>query len=308
MIGLAIASRPTSLFALIPFVYLIYNDKVGLKKIFLFLFTGLMTSIILFLPLYLKFGLNFITFYPLSPTLTLVWTNASYYLGSLAILFVIVEVILNYKILYEKIFKEKENISRFLFIAVISFLIPFLIAPYEMAYIIPVIPFGLVLINKILKKNRFVILCILLLLPSFVSIAVPGDDSLIDSGLIQKDWDIRNDIVFLSEKIIHSDITNSAVISSEYLPIISNLYETSQKNPKKIGMVGYGKYESNEHFNSEKNVLYLYLASPEELNNLRRKGYNVYYIGNVALEMTKDKYGYDLNEYNSSNIIKIILT
>jgi hypothetical protein len=302
MMGLAIASRPTSIFLMIPFLYLIYQENHYPQKILKFSFSVLTTSILSFLPLYLIYGIDFVTFYPFNMPLMAVWADASYFFGSIAIIFGVILIICNTKVIYHKIIKEKNKMFIFLFLSIFFIIIPFINAPYEVAYLIPAIPFGLLLTNGIAKKKFFIVFCILLLLNSFVGLNITSSNNFIQDGLIKKERDASNNVVSHLKKIIDSDINNSVVISGEYLPFIAYLSETSGKPFKTINMVGYGNLESNEYFIGKKNIRYVYLASLDEIRNFQKEGYTIYYIGNTTYKMTKTMFRYDLDNYNCSNI------
>ncbi|WP_460008893.1 hypothetical protein [Methanobacterium movens] len=304
MMGLAIGSRPTSLFLIIPFIYLIYRENLDYKKILYFLVMVLITSIILFLPLYITYGLKFITFYPSSPDIGTIWSNFSEYFGVLSIILGLFLIIYHSKDFYRKIFNKKDYKIIFLVVAIFSILIPFLMAPYEIEYLIPLIPFGLVLLSQSSKKsNFFIIFCILIILNAFVGIDFASSSEFVDDGFINKEISGRNALLDINNRIVNSDIENSVIISSEYLPFISYLYESSQENPENTAMKNK---EGFEYLSTEKNVQFVYLASLEEIKNFQNEEYNIYYIGNTALRMTNNIYGYDLNKYNCSNIFDII--
>ncbi|MDI6643669.1 MAG: hypothetical protein QME14_01315 [Methanobacteriaceae archaeon] len=310
MMGLAISSRPTSLFLMIPFLYLVYNDANPKKNIFKFTFLAFLTSILLFLPLYLEYGLSFLTYYPFSISWMTVWSDASYYFGSIAIIVGIILIFYNLKNLYNKIVLEKDKMFIFLVISIFFIILPFIKAPYEIAYLIPAIPFVLLLLNGISKKKFFVIFCILLLLNSFISLNVTSSKNFIqngvDDGLINSEINLQKNIVFNLKKIINSDINNSVIIYGEYLPFITYLYENSGEPIQPINMVGSGKLENNEYLIKKKNLRYVYLISLNDVLNFKKKKYKIYFVGNTTKNITKTEFGYDLTDYGCENIFRYL--
>lgn len=299
--GLSIGSRPTSIFLIIPFIYLIYIKNKDAKNIFNFSFTSIIIASILFIPLYLQYGLHFITFYYQDLYISSVWSDASYLFGSIAIIFGIVILILYSKVLFEEISKKNKMLIFFL-ISTFLIIILFIFAPYETAYLIPAIPFGILLINEISKRKFFIILCMLLLLNSFVSISILTDNSLVEDGLIKKEMDIRAKLLYIDQKIVHSNMQNSIIISGEHLPDLCYLQEISHNNKKEIGMIGFGDLEVKEHLNNDKNVLYVYLLSSEKVKLMKEKNYNIYYTGTGVKTLNKYIYKYDLSDYNCSDL------
>ena len=67
--------------------------------------------------------------------------------------------------------------------------------PYKVAYLIPIIPWTLIIFNEKLKKKYMVMVCILLLLNNIVSLNIVSDGSYelnIDSGSLVKNYESRS--------------------------------------------------------------------------------------------------------------------
>lgn len=298
MMGLAIGSRITSLILILPFIYLILAENKEIKKIMYFFVTTCATALILFLPLYLQYGLNFVSYYPTQTGIDFIWYDMTYYFGILAILFGLMLLVVSFNKLFENIIKKEET-TIFLLFSILLVIVLYTMAPYEMSYIIPAIPFGLVLLSKVSGRKIFGILCVLLLLNSFVSFGLISEFSIvIDKGAVITDAGSRTELIDRIGKIT-DNINNSIVISAEYFPTMCYIYEKSQNN---LQIIGFGKSDYEMHWNHEKNVGYIYLAHLNEIRDWQKKGYKVYYMGNSAIDFTKLNYKYDLNDYNYSNV------
>jgi hypothetical protein len=301
MMGLAIGSRITSLILILPFIYLILAENKEIKKIMYFFVTTCATALILFLPLYLQYGLNFVSYYPTQTGMDFIWYDMTYYFGILAILFGLMLSVISFNKLFENVIKKEET-TIFLLFSISLVVLLYIGAPYEMSYLIPAVPFGLLLLSKISNRKLFGILCIFLLLNSFIYVGLSSNISpIIDKGAVISDAETRTQLLNEIENIT-SNLNNSVIISGECFPIMCYLYEKLQKTPQ---IIGFGKNDYKIHWNYEKNVGYIYLARLNEVKYWQKKGYKIYYMGNSATDNTKLNYKFNLNDYNCSNAFTV---
>ncbi|HEY9206860.1 MAG TPA: hypothetical protein VIO58_13180 [Candidatus Methanoperedens sp.] len=204
-IGFAIGTRFTSLLMVIPLVYWMYVKKVNIPDFQKFISTGILTSALIFLPVLHKYGLEFLQgsgFMSTTPvresidsitnSILLSSINSiSEITGFLA--FVLILVLM---LLYKKSFPVTKNqhLLNFCWMVLILYGILYFIFPYKVAYLIPVIPWGLIILNEKLHKIHLVIICILLILNNIISIGIVVDDPYklgIDSGTTIKNFNER---------------------------------------------------------------------------------------------------------------------
>ena len=289
MMGLAIGSRITSVILILPFIYLISVENKEIKKIIYFFVTTCATALFLFLPLYLRYGLNFVSYYPTQTGMSFIWYDMAYYFGILAVLFGLILFILSFKKLFENVIK-KDEITIFSLFSIFLVVFLYIWAPYDVSYLIPAIPFGLLLVNEISKKNLCGILCVFLLLNSFIYVGLSSDLSVvIGKGAVISDYGFRTELMNNLDEIT-ANINNSIIISAEYFPIMCYMYEKSQKNKQ---IIGFGKHDYKMHWNPEKNVGYIYIARLNEIECWQKEGYNIYYIGGSTVDITKLNYRYN---------------
>ena len=301
MMGLAIGSRVTSVALILPFIYLILTETKNVKNAIYYVVIAIVTSIILYLPLFFQYNLNFLTYYLNDMTIIHVLLNINYSFGILAVSFGLMLLMLSFKSLLDNILK-KDSFTLFLLFFIGIVLILFIKAPYEVAYLIPAVPFLLILLNNISKKQFFAVFCILLISNAFISFASLNDPNIVEGGLIMHDIEFR-DTLLQMQVVTNSNITDSVIITGEYLYALSYFYEKSSKNPKLMGMIGGGNFETKEKWNFEKNVDYIYFAPLAKIKELQNKGYKIYYIGNSTLRITNSSYSYDLSQYNATNLL-----
>ncbi len=302
MMGFAIGSRITSAALILPFIYLIWIENKHAKNVIYYLIITFMVSLILFLPLFFQYNLDFLTYYPINVDMITIWQDFNYCFGTLAVAFGLMLFIISFKSLWKDILK-KDHFTLFLLFSIAMFVILFIKAPIQITYIIPAIPFALVLMNNISKKKFFTVFCFLLILNSFVSFASADVSHIVEDGVILDNIESKTALLHSAQIILNNDNKNSVIIVGEYLPSLCYLYEESARNPKVIGMVGFNEFETKEHFNSEKNVRYIYLASLDQILALQEKNIKTYYSGTNTLNLNECIYGYNLNNYNCSNIL-----
>ncbi|MBI5681008.1 MAG: glycosyltransferase family 39 protein [Methanobacterium sp.] len=297
MMGLAIGSRITSIILIFPFIYLILNDNnEKIRKITYFLMSMSIMALILFLPLLIQYGLGFLSYYPTSVGTSKISEDLNQ-LGLIALLWGILIFLISTGNLVDKV---RKNDKFFIFLLFVVFLVSIMYigAPYDAGYLIPAIPFGLVLLSSISKRKLFTIFCALLLLNSFISFELSnGTAPTIKEGLVLKDAEIRDKLTNVMERMVESNISDTIIISAEYIPILLYLDEKSQENPEFIEMNNDKMY-----WNLKKNRSYIYLLSSDKIKYWQKKGYKIYYMGSSAMEITRLNYNYSLTDYNCSNI------
>ncbi|CAG1004187.1 hypothetical protein METP1_03134 [Methanosarcinales archaeon] len=293
IMGLAVGSRITSAILIIPFIYLIWIENKKIKNIIYFvLFMGIISSL-LFLPLFVQYGLKFITYssanFTLKETIIYAGYNFIELIGWLPAIFVLLIFPLSLKILLKKII-EKDKYTLFLISAIVLIFILYIKAPYESGYLIPTIPFGLLLLNKILRKKLIVIFCILLLLNSFIYFNIIEKNKelniefngAIHDGMIKKDIDARTEQMSFTQKLLNANIKHSVIIIGWYLPIVSYFNK---------------KAKSTNNLDFENDNIYKGLMPLDELQDFQKKDYSCYYINEMD-NYTKRIYNFNLMDYN----------
>lgn len=306
ILGLAVGSRITSIIFIVPFIYLIWIENKRIKDIIYFIVTMVIISFILFLPLFIQQGLKFLTYYPsdltMIKTIVKAGSNAIGLIGNLPALFGLIMLILSLKVLFKKII-EKDKDTIFLVLAIISISILFIKAPYEKEYLIPVIPFSLLLLNKICKRELIMIFCLLLLLNSFLSFPIIGKNNggnivfnaTIDDGMIRKNINERTEQISFTHKLMNASINHSVIIIAWYLPVISYL-DPDVSYIKTAKFMGDQNDNNRGNWNFGKDIYYKHVIPPDQLQDFRNKGYSCYYIYGME-NYTRTVYNYDLNKY-----------
>jgi len=210
-LGFAIGTRFTSGFMIIPIVFWFLSKKVNCRKSLIFISTALGTAFLLFLPVLYKYKLEFLQgsgfFYtmPVRKSLGIAVGSVASALNSMAVeLFgvavlalLIFFIILTFK---NKAFydSERRHLLSFCWLTLLIFILLYFIFPYKVAYLIPIVPWGLIALNERLERKFTVIICILLLLNSAVSVKIVSDEVTpaikLDSGVVLKNYEDRKSL------------------------------------------------------------------------------------------------------------------
>jgi len=277
LMGLAISSRINLILFLLPFTYLVWKETRNIRKVIYFNLGASIIPIIMFSPLWIKYGLGLITYVQENFTLISYIEQVGYYIysgfGLLPIIIFLMGLLISAKKLIMQILNGNEEII-FLLLTIVPTLILYLKAPYATEYLIPVLPFGLILVGKLYSSRLFSLLCILLLLNSVVNVGfISIDDNgkpefkIIDEGDIKKDIDERIHRMQYSEQIRSSKINHSVVVAYYYLPNIQYLNLNSGKNYTKKG-----------YLDIDNDVEYIYSLNREEFEEFKKEGYTIYYV------------------------------
>jgi hypothetical protein len=183
-----------------------------------------------------------------------------------------------------QIFKSKQAFKIMdlnLFLIVLFYVILFIFKPEKNDYLIPAIPFLLILVDKLVPKKIFVIFLVLIISNSMVSfftldIAKYRNEKkisfhIIDKGLILKDIDFRNEYLAAASRLTQTKFPqNSIIIVGWYSSILKYLSKDwNQSDPK-----------------------YVSVLKETEIKNLL-KDHSIYYIP-PGYRTTLYNYGYDL--------------
>ena len=179
MLGLAIGTRVTSGAMLIPFLILLFeadgirNNVVRMSKLAV---PALLTSILLWYPVVHEYGLEFFTYYnvPYPSIQKILYKFSLEVWGVIGFLGIVISTGLLFlpnritakKFLFPRAVNEKHVIAWL--VAIDLYIIAFLKLPMESGYLIPIIPFVILLFGKYLYSKAFVFFCACLMVSAFV--------------------------------------------------------------------------------------------------------------------------------------------
>lgn len=185
-LGFAIGCRITSGAMVVPFsIMLLQADGLRANLIRILKITGLavITGALIYLPVYLEYGSAFLTYYdvPYPPIPKVLYKLSIETWGTVGLLGLIISVgllflpdrITRKKFLFPRSVNEKYVVAWL--VAIDLYIIAFLKLPMESGYLIPIIPFILLVMGKYLYTRAFSFLAISLIASPFVCTISPAE-------------------------------------------------------------------------------------------------------------------------------------
>lgn len=275
-LGLAIGSRITSGAFLIPLLYWIYTSDYQKKKVTLILLSStLLTAILCYMPVFFKYGSGFFSFYDNVgyPSFALlvgkgvlqVWGT----IGILSILGLLAYVLVDNVKFVTSIFSDdyKKRIVIFSLSVIFLYTVAFLRLPHEAAYLIPIVPFVLILLAISLPSKLISLFIPLLIISSFVANVDTKGFSVLGPILSQH---LKRNVQMREGNLILENVK----IKNKKTLLVSGV-----KCPQLMLM------KDNENLK----LVYL-IENEKELSAYLNEGYSIYFLKGV------DKYNFEYNQ------------
>ncbi|MFN8165842.1 MAG: hypothetical protein U0X76_06620 [Bacteroidia bacterium] len=198
-LGLAIGTRITAGAMLIPFIILLVkNDgfEMNLKRIVKISLPAILTGAAFYFPLYRMYGSSFFTYYEVPyPSIPKVLYKFSIEVwGIVGVLGIFLSTVIFFlpagsgpkKFLFPRSINERHVIAWL--VAIDLYIIAFLRLPMEAGYLLPIIPFVIMLFGKYLYEGAFAFFCCMLILSTLSCTISPVDryDAASPSAAVKK--------------------------------------------------------------------------------------------------------------------------
>lgn len=233
ILGLAIGTRFTHILFLFQ-IFILVEGSDKPKKMLIFAIISLIISGFCYFPAISQDGYFEKTFkyfsevhrYTVFQQAAAFLYRSIYTFGLLGSLSIVLFFFLSYKRIIELI-KLKDKVLQFSIITVVMVLSTFLLMPDEREYLIPMIPFLLIIIGNTYKKMFATVTCCCLMSYAILNIdfiehetGVRNVSPNISNGLIIRDYEIRYNIISLREKLPHLPLPDSSIVSTGMGPIL----------------------------------------------------------------------------------------
>ncbi len=290
-VGLAIGTRITSGAMLIPFSILLLDNKdlkVNLRKIAVLFTAGILTGALLFLPVFMTYGISFFTYYnvPYPSVAKVLYKFFIETWGVIGFIGLVISTgllflpnrITERKFLFPRAVNEKYVISWL--VAIDLYIIAFLKLPMESGYLIPIIPFVILIFGKYLYDTAFVFLCAMLIVSPLVCTISPRErfDAVTPSAV---SFDFR-----MAGENLYFDVLKGPVLSYEsrrkngveFTDKLLSSFDTMQEKSVVVAGKWYNQLTVRcKDVSKLKTTLHDYL-SEEEAVFYYAKGYRIYYL------------------------------
>lgn len=289
LLGMATGTRITSLLFMIPISLTAFKEKETIlpkKFLFLFILSSIAVSMICFIPVFTKYGLDFITYYNSStyPDITTlikistinVWGKT----GTIGILIAVTIAIMNLKKLQQRV-KETESVVWFMILLpILMYTVLFIFLPHETEYLIPIVPFVIILMGLTIKGRLIYVPISLIIISSFIDINRGGIN--FNGPMVEyfNKQEMQNKEIKKLEQTVSNLPINSVIVAGWKLPKI----KVDLKN------------------SVQKKHSFIYLINNEtELHNYANKNVSIYYLSRMN-EFNKNVYDIDLKKVNAHEI------
>jgi len=293
-LGFAIGSRITSGVMLLPLAFLIIQqgEKDNFRTIVSFFSAACLIGALFFVPVFLRYGSGFLTStgnYP--PFLWIVYSASVGVWGAIGSIILLLIIATQLGTLVRHVVNtirsnnNNANSDEPIYIISVSivllYFIAFLILPHDGSYLIPIVPFVILILHRFLPRARFVFLCLAIILSSFLltvekdKIALVGPVFNDNQERLEKTTYVER-YLSIAESLDHE----SLIIAGPWLPQIVTMLP---EDPSQL-------------------VEYVYLIEESALQPYLDSGYWVYYLSSQR-ELTIDYHGYDLEDKGASPLV-----
>lgn len=289
VLGLAAASRSTSVLMLIPFLAYLWRDGKRGESRDLIVFT-LVVPTLAYLPIAWKYGPSFLNFYDADVgylnVLRLLGKDCLGLLGSIAVLLAIAVSLPRLVRLPGDVVRDK-NVMLWV-VAIAIGVAVFLRLPHESAYLIPIYPFGFFLMARYFHRAVLAATIAVIVFAGFVDLTSPGDeintsaftDAHLGQGLLLSNRDTMKAQIRFVHQIEDYDIPDNTVAELGFIyPQFAVMNRDRltlgylEKDTDAISQLSdKGKAEDVAH-----KRVYVWLLDYADFQRYQRQGYNFMY-------------------------------
>jgi hypothetical protein len=301
MLGLAAGFRITSLYMLLPFWLLLWrtDQREQLRPLTL---TAIALTLGAFTPVIMRYGINFMNFYdepvPLGEFIKRLGKDGLGVIGSLALV-IALAVSLPRLVRFPRDLARDPHVLVWTSVIAIYFL-SYTRLPHEIAYLIPLFPFGLFLLSRYVSRPVLIALLAVIVVAGFVDVTSPDDDiglsastftsARIGRGMLLSDLDTLDGQMEFAREVRRMTSTNPniqrpAVVAAGFIyPELAMLY----KDDLQIDIFRDDKEAISQL--SDKGIAhdatlgidYVWLLEYDDFQRLREEGYTIYYTPDAA--------------------------
>ncbi len=289
MLGLAAASRPTSIAFVVPFtVYVVRDGRRGELRDFIV--WSIAPAMLAYLPIVWKYGPDFINFYDSKVgylnVLRLLAKDCLGLIGSAAVLLAAALSLPKLVRLPADFVRDKHVTLWVLVIAVAAII--FVRLPHESAYLIPLYPFGFFVMGRYFYRPTLFVAVAAIIFAGFVDIGTHGADlntqvfrhARLGEGLVLSNRSTMNAQLSFTRDLLKQPIPDHSVVMIGFsYPQFAVLnrdvlhVDILEKDSSSISQLSdKGKTVNNPH-----NVTYVWLLDYDAFNKFRKQKYNIFY-------------------------------
>jgi hypothetical protein len=293
-LGLAIGFRLQSFVFLPAFAFLIWR-QADARQIVPFTLAATGTAALAFAPVLVAYGIDFATFYDSSvyyqDVIRLVGKEALGVLGGLGVIAGVILSLQRLKSLPSDALKDAG--VAFWLLAIGTSVVSFLRLPHEIAYLIPVFPFGIMIMGRYFTRLALTGAITAILLAGVVDITTPGDEFNLDSfttaeigrGLILSNADTMRIQREFSEDVLSAEVPNHSLVMTGFIfPQFAVRewdeldFNVLEHDYDAISLLS----DRGESVDAARDVRYVWLLTYDSFLALRSEGYSFFLVPDAA--------------------------
>lgn len=289
--GLAVGFRLTSVIAVLPFLLYLWRERQLRTALVPFLGAVGITSLVAYSPVLVTYKLRMFDFYDAKISflsfLKLLGKDTLGVVGALAVLVGLAVSLPRLKTLPRDLTRDS-HLLLWVAMAAIYFL-SFSRLPHEVAYLIPIFPFGFFLMARYFRRPVMVAVALLIVLAGFVDVTSPGDEinretfthAQIGAGMMLSDIDTLKNERSFSDDLTAVDIPPHSVVFTGF---IYPEFAMRNKDRLELGIIERDRRaismlsDRGEAIDKEKDILYVWLLKYDKFEELRQEGYQFFYV------------------------------
>jgi hypothetical protein len=289
--GIAVGFRLQSLVTGAPLAYLIWRGSDWRSVLSLGAAAG-GAAALAFAPVLATYGTRFFNFYdasvPYQDVVRLVGKEALGISGSLAVLAGLALSARRLASLPRDLVHDEQVGVWVMFMAVYT--VSFLRLPHEIAYLIPVFPFGLLFLGRYLTRQVLTGVVAVIILAGFVDITTPGDGlnpsgATIGKGLILSNAQTMSDQRAFVDDILKAQVPDHSVVMAGFVYPQLAMRERNrldlrilERDYEAISMLS----DRGEAVDTTHDVRYVWLLTYDAYQALQSQGYSIYMVPDAA--------------------------
>jgi hypothetical protein len=293
-LGLALGFRLTSGAMALPLGFLLWREK-GRRDTTVFAIALAAVSVVAYLPVLATYGLSMFNFYDASLPWHIVLNRlAKDGLGVVGALAVLVGLALSARNLRNLPTDLRQDTHVLVWVAaILLYFVSFLQLPHEIAYLIPVFPFGLFFLSRYLRKGVLAAVAAVIILAGFVDVTSPGDSLNLDTfaearigpGMLFSDLDTLQSQMDFADEVRDYDVPPHSVVLTGF---IYPEFAILNKDRLKLGILDRDYQaismlsDQGEAVDEEQDIHYVWLISYEKFLDYREQGYALYFVPDAA--------------------------
>jgi len=294
-LGLAMGFRLQSFIVWAPLAYLLWHQRPEPRRLLAFSFAAGGTALLAFSPVLAVYGLDFYNFYDAKvepqDVIRLLGKEALGVSGGLAILVAAGFSLRRLAALPRDALREPQTGAWLALIGL--YFLTFFRLPHEIAYLVPVFPFGLFLMARYFQRMALLGAVAVLLLAGYVDITTPVDTfdlqtlrhATLGRGLILSNADTMSGQRDFVEEVARAEVPNRSVVMAGFVFPQLAVRERGrlqsrilEKDYEAISMLS----DRGEAVDAQRDVRYVWLLTYEAFIALRSQGYSMFLVPDAS--------------------------